>query len=64
MWQAVEEKLYIERTEIENYEKKINLEIEKDENQFLIRIFHKPGAGASVLCRILAWKYRNVYIVC
>lgn len=63
LWQSIEEKLYIDRTEIEDYEKNINIELEKDENQFLIHIFHKPGAGASVLCRILAWKFRNMYPV-
>lgn len=63
LWQSIEEKLYIERIEIAKYEKIINQEIEKDENQFEIKILHAPGAGASLLCRVLAWKYRNSYPV-
>lgn len=63
LWQSIEEKLYVNRKELEEYKEKIDLEIEKDENQFLIRIIYSPGAGASVLCRVLAWEYRNKYPV-
>ncbi len=63
LWQSIEEKLYVDRKELEEYKEKLDLEIKKDENQFLIRIIYSPGAGASVLCRILAWEYRNKYPV-
>lgn len=63
LWQSIEEKLYVNREELEEYKEKIDFEIKKDENQFLIRILYSPGAGASVLCKILAWEYRNKYPV-
>lgn len=62
-WQAIEEKLYIERAETEQYYEKVQIEIDKECNQFLIRLLYKPGAGASVLCRILGWKFRDKYPV-
>lgn len=62
LWQAIEERLYIEREEYQEFEDKIKKEIEET-NQFLIRVPHSPGAGASIMCRVLGWKLRNMYPV-
>lgn len=60
LWQAIEEKLYVTRDEYETFKSKIS-EAVKEHNRFLLRVVHMPGAGASVLLRVLAWDFRNTY---
>lgn len=63
-WSSIADKLYVEREEYAKYEKIIQDEIDKkDNNQFIVRVYHSPGAGATVLCRVLGWRFRNDYAV-
>lgn len=62
LWQAINEQLFVKREEYEQFSIQIKNKIEK-ENQFLIRLVHSPGAGASVMCRVLCWELRNLYPV-
>lgn len=62
LWQAIDEKLYIERDEYQEFEEKVRDQF-KEKSQFLLRLTHSPGAGATVLLKILAWKLRNIYPV-
>lgn len=63
IWQAIEEKLYVEREEYVEIKKELENKLKEDNSQFMLQIKHTPGAGASTLCRILCWEYRNRYPV-
>lgn len=61
-WTAIEEKLYVEHKKIKYYENKIQRKLENaNKDQMLISIQHFPGAGASILGRVICWKLKKQY---
>ncbi len=61
-WTAIEEGLYVKHKKIQFYEDKVRQKL-KDANkdQILIPIQHSPGAGASVLGRVICWNFKKEY---
>lgn len=61
-WTAIEEELYVKHKRIKFYEKAVRKNLENaNEDQILISIQHSPGAGASVLGRIICWNLKKEY---
>lgn len=61
-WTAISEKLYIARKEEESLIASIDAVINREKNEVgIVSVPHSPGAGASVLCRIICWNIRNSY---
>ncbi len=61
-WTAIEEELYVKHKKIKLYEDKIRQKLEKaNKDQILISIQHSPGAGASILGRVICWNLKKEY---
>lgn len=61
-WTAIEEELYVKHKKINLYEQKIRQRLENTTNdQILISIPHFPGAGASILGRVICWNLKKEY---
>ena len=61
-WTAIEEELYVKHKKIIYFENKIRQNLEKaNKNQILISIQHYPGAGASILGRVICWNLKKEY---
>lgn len=61
-WTAIEEELYVKHEKIKYYEDLIRQKLEETKNdQILIPIRHFPGAGASILGRVVCWKLKKEY---
>lgn len=59
-WTAIEEGLYVKHRKIKLYEEEVRKKLESaNENQIFIPIQHSPGAGASVLGRIICWNLKK-----
>ena len=59
-WTAIEEGLYIKHRKIKLYEEEVHKKLESaNEDQIFIPIQHSPGAGASVLGRIICWNLKK-----
>ncbi len=57
-WRTIAAQEPISRQEVETYAK----EISARENECLVRridMVHQPGAGASIICRTLCWRFRH-----
>lgn len=59
-WAAIADGLYIDREEINKLTNKIKVE-SNAKKQSIISVAHTPGAGATLLCRVVCWKLRNDY---
>lgn len=55
-WRAISAKAPVSREEINIYSDKIQSK-EDDSPVRCINIIHKPGAGASIICRTLCWQF-------
>lgn len=61
-WTAIEEELYVKHYKIKHYENKIRQKLENtNKDQILISIQHSPGAGASILGRVICWNLKKEY---
>lgn len=61
-WTAIEEELYVKHKRIKSYEEEVRKKLENaNDDQILISIQHSPGAGASVLGRIICWNLKKEY---
>lgn len=61
-WTAIEEELYVKHKKIKYYESKIRQKLENaNKDQILIPIQHYPGAGASILGRVICWNLKKEY---
>lgn len=61
-WTAIEEELYVKHKKITLYEEKIRQKLKNaNKDQILISIQHSPGAGATVLGRIICWNLKKEY---
>lgn len=59
-WTAIEEGLYVKHRKIKLYEEEVHKKLESaNEDQIFIPIQHSPGAGASVLGRIICWNLKK-----
>lgn len=63
-WTAIEEELYVKHNKIKSIKEDICKRLEKaDSEPSLISIPHSPGAGASVLGRVICWDLKDEYPV-
>lgn len=61
-WQAIQDHKWIELKTYNRIEKDIVDLIERESSgELYVDVPHSPGAGASVACRVLAWKMRGEY---
>lgn len=61
-WAAIEDELYVKHKHIELYEKEVSEKLKNTtEDQIFIPIQHSPGAGASILGRIICWSLKKEY---
>lgn len=61
-WTAIEDGLYVKHKKIKLYEDEIRGKLESEnDDQILISMQHSPGAGASVLGRIICWNLKKEY---
>lgn len=61
-WTAIEEELYVKHKKIKFYEDTIRQKLENtNKDQILISIQHFPGAGASILGRVICWNLKKEY---
>ena len=61
-WTAIEEELYVKHNKIKYYENKVRQKLENaNKDQILISIRHSPGAGASILGRVICWNLKREY---
>ena len=67
-WTAIDEEIYVSRKEIEQYITLIRsiAKESKDENKNrqlvkIITLTHRPGAGATILCRVVCWKLKEEF---
>lgn len=61
-WTAIEEELYVKHKKIQLYEDKMRQKLEDgNKDQILVSIQHSPGAGASVLGRVICWHLKKEY---
>ncbi len=61
-WTAIEEELYVKHKKIKHYEDEVRQKLENgNKDQILVSLQHSPGAGASVLGRIICWNLKKEY---
>ena len=61
-WTAIEDELYVKHKKINLYEKEVDERLKSaTEDQIFIPIQHSPGAGASILGRIICWSQKKAY---
>ena len=61
-WTAIEERLYVRYSNIEKYKNDISEHLKNiTQGQMIIQIAHFPGAGASILGRVICWELKKEY---
>lgn len=61
-WTAIEEGLYVKHKKIQLFEDKVRQKLGNgNKDQILVPIQHSPGAGASVLGRVICWHLKKEY---
>lgn len=61
-WTAIENELYVRHKQIKLYEKEVKEKLKNaTEDQILVPIPHSPGAGASILGKIICWSLKKEY---
>lgn len=61
-WTAIEDELYVKHKKIKLYEEEVVEKLKSaTEDQIFIPIQHSPGAGASILGRIICWSLKKEY---
>lgn len=61
-WTAIEEELYVKHKKIKLYEDEVYKKLKNaKEDQICIPIQHSPGAGASILGRVICWNLKKEY---